>query len=160
MARDKERQKINQKRHRDRLYEQLAAYLLEHPCVDCGELDIVVLQFDHLPEFDKGFEIGRAITGSTRSWDSVMAEIAKCEVVCANCHTRRTAARSGWRKWLQSQGTYISDPTLYEKKSKHRVEHGGGVKGRRDCPCELCRAKKKEYDDNWHKKAKEAKLAA
>jgi hypothetical protein len=30
-----------------------------------------------------------------RSWQSILDEMAKCEVVCANCHRRRTARRRG-----------------------------------------------------------------
>jgi hypothetical protein len=70
-------------------------YLIEffetHPCVDCGETDPVVLEFDHLR--DKLFDIGQALP--YRNWQSVLDEIAKCEVVCANCHRRRTAHRRG-----------------------------------------------------------------
>jgi hypothetical protein len=68
----------------------IVKYLEEHPCVDCGEPDVVVLDFDHL--FDKSFDISRGLHG--RNWDSVLAEIAKCEVVCANCHRRRTYSRN------------------------------------------------------------------
>jgi hypothetical protein len=70
-------------------------YLIEffaaHPCVDCGETDPVVLEFDHLR--DKAFAIGAAL--SQKSWNSILEEIEKCEVVCANCHRRRTARRRG-----------------------------------------------------------------
>ena len=90
-----------QAQHRARNFELMIQYLLTHPCVDCG--DPVVLEFDHLPEFTKGFEIARAITASTRSWATIAAEIAKCEVVCANCHRRRTAKRARTRKYLISQ---------------------------------------------------------
>lgn len=145
MARDKERQKATQRRQRDRSFEKLAEYLKTHPCTDCGETDLLVLQFDHLPEFEKSFDIGRAITGSTRSWESILVEIGKCEVVCANCHQRRTGARSGWRKHLMSIGEYQSDPALFERPSNHRVGHGEGVRGRRNCKCDLCRAKNAEY---------------
>jgi hypothetical protein len=62
-----------------------------HPCADCGETDPVVLEFDHLG--DKRFTIGVAIRD--RNWQSVLEEMAKCEVVCANCHRRRTATRRG-----------------------------------------------------------------
>jgi hypothetical protein len=80
---------------KDRLRNERTAYLLEyferHPCVDCGEADPVVLEFDHLR--DKLFSIGPKL--GTRSWPSILAEIEKCEVVCANCHRRRTAHRKG-----------------------------------------------------------------
>jgi hypothetical protein len=70
-------------------------YLLEffesHPCIDCGEGDPVVLEFDHLE--DKLFNISTKLI--TYSWERIVAEIDKCEVVCANCHRRRTARRRG-----------------------------------------------------------------
>ena len=69
----------------------LIAYFEEHPCVDCGESDPVVLEFDHLR--DKEFTIGTALT--KRTWRAILEEIEKCEVVCANCHRRRTARRRG-----------------------------------------------------------------
>jgi hypothetical protein len=69
----------------------LIEYFRTHPCVDCGEPDAIVLEFDHLR--DKSFEVAQALP--YRSWQSILDEIAKCEVVCANCHRRRTAARRG-----------------------------------------------------------------
>ena len=72
-------------RHKRTLY--LLDYFETHPCADCGVRDPVVLEFDHLR--DKCFNIGSEI--SRRTWASVLEEIEKCEVVCANCHRRRTA---------------------------------------------------------------------
>jgi hypothetical protein len=69
----------------------LLTYFETHPCVDCGERDPVVLEFDHLR--DKSFAIGPAL--SRRSWQAILDEMEKCEVVCANCHRRRTARRRG-----------------------------------------------------------------
>ena len=70
-------------------------YLLEYfganPCADCGETNPLVLEFDHLR--DKCFNIGSALP--YRNWKSILAEIEKCEVVCANCHRVRTAIRMG-----------------------------------------------------------------
>lgn len=72
-------------------------HLLDHPCVDCGEADIRLLDFDHLPGSGKtknvmemvnlGFSIARILT-----------EIGKCEVRCRNCHARVTSERRG-RDW-------------------------------------------------------------
>ena len=79
--------------HKDELRRARTALLLEyfatHPCVDCGESDALVLEFDHLR--DKSFEIAAALVD--RSWERILEEIAKCEVVCANCHRRRTVRR-------------------------------------------------------------------
>lgn len=149
---DKARQKENQQRHRDRNFHRLMEYLSDKACLDCGEADPIVLQFDHLPEFEKKFDIGRSITGSTRKWEKILEEMAKCEIVCANCHTRRTAKRSGWRKHLIAEGEFEHPEGLFDKATRHRVPHGGGVKGRRGCKCVPCVLKKKEYDKNWHKK--------
>lgn len=69
----------------------LIEYFRGHPCVDCGETDPVVLEFDHLR--DKEFEIANRL--ESRPWATILAEIEKCEVVCANCHRRRTMMRRG-----------------------------------------------------------------
>ncbi len=69
----------------------LLEYFKSHPCTDCGERDPVVLEFDHLR--DKEFNIGAHVYYFR--WETIVAEIEKCEVVCANCHRRRTASRLG-----------------------------------------------------------------
>jgi hypothetical protein len=70
---------------------RLLDYFKTHPCADCGETDPIVLEFDHLR--DKQFAIGPHLV--RRPWKVILAEIEKCEVVCANCHRRRTAHRRG-----------------------------------------------------------------
>jgi hypothetical protein len=83
---------IAQKR---RLLQERTEFLFEYfrvnPCRDCGESDPVVLEFDHLR--DKHFNIGGHLP--FYKWERILEEIAKCDVVCANCHRRRTAARQG-----------------------------------------------------------------
>jgi hypothetical protein len=141
-----------QERHRQNNYRKLLEYLKDKACLDCGEDNLMVLDFDHLPEYEKSFSIGRAITGSTRSWDSIFLEIRKCEIVCANCHRIRTSTRSNDRKFQIFSGTYL--PKEYEEanESRFRVEHGGGSKGRRGCKCDLCREQHNKYHRELRKK--------
>lgn len=61
-------------------------------CVDCGyNANPEALQFDHLPGEEKLFGINMA--PYAYSDRKVVEEIAKCEVVCANCHAIRTRRR-------------------------------------------------------------------
>lgn len=67
--------------------EWICRYLSEHPCADCGESDIRVLEFDHLR--DKVDNVSYMLRSGV-SRNRLEAEIAKCEVRCANCHNRKT----------------------------------------------------------------------
>jgi hypothetical protein len=71
-----------------------AAYVLSilavTPCVDCGEADPVVLDFDHIGE--KTRNVSRLVSIEA-GLDRLRREIDECEVRCANCHRRQTAAR-------------------------------------------------------------------
>jgi hypothetical protein len=74
----------------------ISAYLSIHPCVDCGQVDIRVLEFDHMIG-QKLRSIADLLT-SGATWPVIEAEIAKCEVRCANCHRIRTIEQGrGWR---------------------------------------------------------------
>lgn len=69
------------------------AQKLESGCVDCGyRKHPEALDFDHLPGTEKLHHIGR-MPNRLASYELIDAEIAKCEVVCANCHRVRTATR-------------------------------------------------------------------
>ena len=78
--------------HRRRLKvarEKICEYLTGHPCIDCGEPDIVVLDFDHVSG-KKRMAVSTLIHHGV-AWNIVELEIAKCVVRCANCHRRKTA---------------------------------------------------------------------
>lgn len=70
----------------------LLNYLKSHPCVDCGEDDPIVLQFDHVN--GKKFKAVTTLANHGYSWSTIENEISKCLVRCANCHARETARRS------------------------------------------------------------------
>lgn len=63
------------------------AYLQEHPCVDCDEDDLRVLEYDHV-RGTKESEISTLLRQSDMG--RIAAERAKCEVRCCNCHRRRS----------------------------------------------------------------------
>lgn len=69
-------------------------YLSSHPCVDCGEDDVLVLEFDHV-RGEKEFAVAVGVA-KKYSIERLAAEIAKCDIRCANCHRRRTAGHMGW----------------------------------------------------------------
>lgn len=70
-------------------------YLSTHACIDCGESDIVVLEFDHIGK--KAHNLSELIRERS-SLTVVMKEIEKCSVRCANCHRRKTAKDFDWKK--------------------------------------------------------------
>lgn len=71
--------------------DRIAVLKLADGCADCGYAEnSVALDFDHV-RGDKLFNVSR---GSGYPWQTVLDEIAKCDVVCANCHRIRTSRRT------------------------------------------------------------------
>jgi hypothetical protein len=79
---------------RDNKHSATKKYILEskaHPCQDCGaSYPHYVMDFDH--RGDKAFIISKYRTYN-KTLENVKAEIAKCDLVCANCHRIRTFTR-------------------------------------------------------------------
>lgn len=100
MADKKKHRSWNMSR-RDKYYDLVTEYLQEHPCVSCGEADPIVLEFDHRDPGIKDSEVTRLL--SYASWERILDEIKKCDVVCSNCHRKRTAQQFGWRRWQQAE---------------------------------------------------------
>jgi hypothetical protein len=64
------------------------------PCADCGHtFHPAAMHWDHLPAFKKTAPLGQLVRHGSRK--QVLTEIAKCELVCANCHAVRTVERHG-----------------------------------------------------------------
>lgn len=88
---------VRAKKHREKQKTKLKAivkdYLLNHPCIDCGESRLPCLDFDHVSgekirDISKMVHYGWAIQTLTE-------EMKKCEVRCANCHRMRHYNENG-----------------------------------------------------------------
>jgi len=62
-------------------------YLLGHPCVDCGNEDPIVLEFDHV-RGTKHLAVSEMVRMGYGE-NAITEEILKCEIRCANCHKKR-----------------------------------------------------------------------
>jgi hypothetical protein len=73
----------------------LLIYLRERPCVDRGNDDVRVLEFDHR---DGATKLGAIaiLAGQGIGLARVKAEVEQCDVRCANCHRVRTHVQRGW----------------------------------------------------------------
>ena len=88
-------QKAHLRRRATTRKEQVDAIKTASGCTDCGWNDPDLpeaLEFDHKDQATKSFSIGSNVNRHT--WAEVLAEIAKCEVVCAICHRRRSKFRN------------------------------------------------------------------
>jgi hypothetical protein len=79
--------RIRARKEMDRLYGIVKEYLLSHPCVDCGNSDIRVLEFDHVRGIKTNC-ISIMLVNTVRE-EVLKKEIKKCEIRCANCHKIR-----------------------------------------------------------------------
>lgn len=60
------------------------------PCADCGKCyNPWQMQYDHV----RGVKINNVSNMLGLSKEAILAEIAKCDLVCANCHAERTYLR-------------------------------------------------------------------
>ena len=62
------------------------------PCKDCGvQYGFYAMQFDHTDSANKVGEVAKLSRAG--SMKKLLEEIEKCEIVCANCHAKRTWSR-------------------------------------------------------------------
>lgn len=94
---------VKAKKQRDEYLEKnylyIKEYLEQHPCIDCGNSDIEVLEFDHIRDKKKAISV--LMVGST---ETLKLEIEKCEVRCTNCHRKKTIRQLGFRRSLWGIG--------------------------------------------------------
>ena len=92
---------IAKRRRQDAARRYVGAVLEASVCADCRIRTPAVLDFDHV-RGTKSEAVSRMVAAG-RSEARIAEEIAKCEVVCANCHRRRTGNRQrSWRAMVRS----------------------------------------------------------
>jgi hypothetical protein len=140
---------LNNARYRTRNRHNLRELLAAAACSDCGIADFCILEFDHREASLKLDDVSHLLAKAI-SWSALLAEIQKCDIVCANCHRRRTAARAGWSKLIGFSGVQL--PVLpkrgtvdYERIKSVRSSLARRYRNRaylfeylRKHPCELC----------------------
>lgn len=75
-------------------------YLKDKYCVDCGLVDIRVLEFDHIEPKNKKYEIANLV-GDGYSLETIKFEIKKCNIRCSNCHKIRTIEQFGYYSYME-----------------------------------------------------------
>jgi hypothetical protein len=90
---------------RQKLKDYVNDYLSRNPCVVCGEADPVVLEFDHIN--GKDTTIANLIRLDVPLW-RLQVEIEKCQVLCVNCHKRKTAKERGWYRCQELPDVYLT----------------------------------------------------
>jgi ferredoxin-like protein FixX len=80
-------------------------YLKRNKCVDCGENDVLTLDFDHVTG-NKRFNIARAFMDKNMTIEILAEEINECEVRCRNCHVIRThKVNDSWKYRMDRKGS-------------------------------------------------------
>ena len=106
---------------------QTVDYLRAHPCVDCGESDVRVLDFDHIGEKR---ELVSSLVARGARWNRIVEEIAECQVRCANCHRRVTAQRAGWSRLAGN----VDDPRRgFTAPVRRNLNHVHGILAHSSC---------------------------
>lgn len=89
-ARNKERQRTRTRTNLAESRRFLASLKANKPCMDCGtQYPPYVMDWDHVR--GKKRNVISKMAGSSK--EDLFAEIAKCDLVCSNCHRIRTFNR-------------------------------------------------------------------
>ncbi len=94
----------------------VTSHLTSHPCQDCGESDPRVLEFDHVGI--KAREISLMVVDGA-SCRAIRREIAQCEVVCVNCHRKRTYERLG--SWRVNPSVLDAHPRVLDGRARNML---------------------------------------
>jgi hypothetical protein len=108
--------------------------LREVPCADCGGRSAGhQMDFDHRDPSQKRFNLSSARAG-LKNRTELLEEVAKCDIVCANCHRLRT--RRQHRARLATKTLSVS-PRIEDRRARWRY-HADVLDQLRSVPCADC----------------------
>jgi hypothetical protein len=130
---DHREQELERVRSRQREAVEFLRGLRCVPCTDCGgAFPPYAMDFDHNGDAPKDFWILQRAGAVSR--ERLLSEIAKCDVVCANCHRARTHARA-----LERRRRRVEEGGHPKTESRLRREQTALLQELRDVPCTDCR---------------------
>lgn len=80
----------------------IKGYLSACTCFHCGEADPHVLDFHHV-RGRKKFNVAHGVSAGYAVL-TLVKEIEKCQILCANCHRRETGKSQGWLRFMSEPG--------------------------------------------------------
>ena len=89
---DKQRQGVYNRRFD--VVNRVMTMKIESPCFDCNKhYPSYVMEYDHVRGIKK--DTISNLVSKNAPWEKIKEELAKCDLVCANCHRERTFMRKG-----------------------------------------------------------------
>ena len=69
-------------------------HLRDHCCIECGEKNVILLEFAHKDRQNKLDNV--STLRAKGKFEEMVAEMQKCDVLCVSCHKQHTAKESKW----------------------------------------------------------------
>lgn len=88
-ARNAERAKAKTVQRKKELIRWFREYKSSLACIRCGENHPACLDFHHRNPGEKEIMLSRVIADRAWSKERILEEVAKCDVLCANCHRKQ-----------------------------------------------------------------------
>lgn len=89
----------------------LRSFLADKVCMDCAESCADIMEFDHRRSVKR--RTVSELVHSGASIKSIKAEIAKCDLLCPNCHRRRSAQDQNNYLWTHLAGATWPEPASW-----------------------------------------------
>jgi hypothetical protein len=89
--------KDRQKRYKQKVWQWFLDYKKTQKCENCPEAHPACLDFHHINPDEKKVAIGLCVHSSHWGIERIKLEIAKCKVLCSNCHRKLHWDEKRWR---------------------------------------------------------------